>query len=99
MRPLCATQVDPMPLGVQVIMFWIVDSILMHKRQSNAPVTDVHYHQRRGCSPRYGKLDSESDSCLSCSEGETERIVIQETTLSSPLDRTTVSSAHSDTDR
>ena len=60
----------------------------MHKAKSDSKVTDVQYHRRRGDSPRYGKLGSESDSCLSCSEGETETITIQETSLSNPQDRT-----------
>lgn len=75
------------PFAVNVIMFWIVDSILMHKRKSDAKVTEVQYHRQRSCSPRYGKLGSESDSCLSCSEGEAETIIFQETSLSGPQDR------------
>ena len=77
----------PLSPVLQVIMFWIVDSILMHKRKSDAKVTEVQYHRQRSCSPRYGKLGSESDSCLSCSEGEAETIIFQETSLSGPQDR------------
>lgn len=69
-------------------MFWIVDSILMHKRVK-LPIS-VHYHNSSFCTTRYGRLESEdhedAEGCHSASDdndgGQAETIELRQAGLS-----------------
>lgn len=52
----------------QVIMFWIVDSILMHKR--NTGKDDSHSIQYHRSSTRYNRLKYEVESCSDSDSSE-----------------------------
>ena len=53
---------------LQVIMFWIVDSILMHKRKNGKD--DSHSIQYHRSSARYNRLKYDVESCSDSDSSE-----------------------------
>ena len=65
------TTVLKSPTLLQVLMFWIVDSILMHKRKKNGASSSpgIHYHRS---SARYNRLKYNIESCSDSDSSEEE---------------------------
>ena len=68
---LCMMTVLKSPTLLQVLMFWIVDSILMHKRKKNGASSSpgIHYHRS---SARYNRLKYNIESCSDSDSSEEE---------------------------
>ena len=69
----------------QVIMFWIVDSILMHKRKkvvgSSSPA-GIHYHRS---SARYNRLKYNVESCSGSDSSEGELVFKKSSKAQGPI--------------